>query len=67
VWICFLHIPGNAASVEMLKVMADYLEPGGVLVFEGYHEDQLSYKTGGPPFEDWLFTSALVRQSLDGL
>lgn len=65
--VCFLHMPGIEQNIEMLKTVTKALAPGGVFVFEGYHVDQPNYKTGGPPFDDWLFTVELISQSLTDL
>jgi hypothetical protein len=37
------------------------LKPGGILVLQGYTPKQLEYKTGGPPFIDHLYTTAMLQ------
>lgn len=39
------------------------LKPGGILILQGFREEQLGYGTGGPPERDHLYTSALVREA----
>ena len=37
------------------------LEPGGVLLLEGYGPGQLAYGTGGPRYEPQLYTEEMLR------
>lgn len=39
------------------------LNPGGLLLIQGYRPEQLRYGTGGPKEIDNLYTEALLRQS----
>ena len=43
------------------------LKPGGTLVLQGYTPRQLTYRTGGPPFESHLYTEALLREAFADL
>jgi len=40
------------------------LKPGGVLCMEGYHLDQLNFKTGGPGHPDLLYTEEALKMEL---
>lgn len=40
------------------------LRPGGLLLLEGYREEQLAYATGGPRAPDQLYTETQVRAEL---
>jgi hypothetical protein len=41
------------------------LKPGGLLVLEGYHPDQVGRGTGGPPKPDNLYTAQMLRDAFD--
>ncbi len=43
------------------------LKPGGVIIFEAFSQDQLSYDSGGPPAIERLFTKSKVEQEFAGL
>lgn len=42
--------------------MLQALKPGGVLILEAFHKDQMGYDSGGPPRRDMLYTADLLRQ-----
>ncbi len=37
------------------------VKPGGLVVMQGYRPEQVSYKTGGPPHAENMYTSDLLR------
>jgi len=39
------------------------LKPGGLLLMQGYRPEQLSYKTGGPPNAERMYTRALLERA----
>lgn len=39
------------------------LRPGGLLLMQGYRTEQLTYRTGGPPEAERLYTRALIEES----
>ena len=43
------------------------LKPGGMVLFEAFAEDQLSYDSGGPPVIERLFTKNQVEEEFAGL
>jgi 2-polyprenyl-3-methyl-5-hydroxy-6-metoxy-1,4-benzoquinol methylase len=43
------------------------LKPGGSLIFEGFHTDQLKNKSGGPKQAEMLFTEANLKEDFSGL
>ena len=47
----------------LFQKMSDALKPGGVLLIQGYHADQLKFNTGGPGVLENLCTEALMRAS----
>lgn len=62
----FCHLP----AVLRKKVHAEVvqaLKPGGVLLLEAYHPEQLSYGTGGPSSSEMMANLTELRQELSGL
>ncbi len=45
----------------MHRNMLAALKPGGVLMMEVFHTDQLALKTGGPPILEMLYDAAMLR------
>ncbi len=43
--------------------MKHVLNPGGLVMIQGYRPEQLAYGTGGPPFVENLYTEKLLRDS----
>ncbi len=43
------------------------LNPGGLLLLQGYRIEQLQYGTGGPPWPAHLYSEALLRDSFSAL
>jgi len=41
------------------------VKPGGLVVMQGYRPEQLSYKTGGPPQAENMYTVDLLRTAFD--
>lgn len=62
----FAHLP-PAVRKQVHKKVVDGLRPGGVLILEAYRPDQLKYKTGGPPNEDFMMTLQGLEDELSGL
>lgn len=58
----FLHVP-SAEQPALLARMVAALAPGGVLVFEGFHQRQLGRLSGGPPDLDRLYGSPCVTEA----
>jgi 2-polyprenyl-3-methyl-5-hydroxy-6-metoxy-1,4-benzoquinol methylase len=42
-------------------------KPGGIMVLQGNTPKQLEYKTGGPPFIDHLYTTAMLQAAFANL
>ena len=61
--VAYLHLPSSLRH----KVMADLaraLRPGGVLILEAFHPNQLGLTSGGPKDVDMLYTLAGLRSDL---
>lgn len=62
----FAHVPPQVRKALHKKVVQG-LRPGGVLILEAYRPDQLKYKTGGPPVEEFMMTLQGLEEELAGL
>ena len=52
--------------VERVRFFANLkraLKPGGLLLMQGYRVEQLTYRTGGPPEPERLYTRALLEEA----
>ena len=61
--VAYLHLPSSLRP----KVMADLaraLRPGGVLILEAFHPNQLGLTSGGPKDVDMLYTLEGLRSDL---
>ncbi|MFM1899183.1 MAG: hypothetical protein RL577_1423 [Bacteroidota bacterium] len=59
----FGHLP-SALRASVNAQLFHSLKPGGFLCMEGYHTDQLNFKTGGPGHPDLLYTVETLQQEL---
>lgn len=50
----FGHVPRENQAF-LFQNIVDSVKPGGVILIEVYSEDQLAYKTGGPPVQEMLY------------
>lgn len=57
----FVQFADPPMRERMFQNMMHSLKPGGILVLQGYTPKQLEYKTGGPPFIDHLYTTAMLQ------
>jgi len=46
--------------------MFEALKPGGVLILEAFTPEQLTYKSGGPPVAEMLYTADMLRIDFAG-
>ena len=51
----------------IFRRMREVLNPGGLLLIQGYTPAQLTYKTGGPSELDQLYTAELLRAEFAGM
>ena len=51
----------------MFEGMKAALNPGGLLLLEGYRPEQIEYGTGGPSQVENLYTEDLLRESFGDL
>lgn len=63
----FVQFTPPPERARMFAGMVRALNPGGLLILEGYRPEQLRYGTGGPKQMENLYTEALLRQSFAAL
>ena len=59
----YLHLPPPARRV-VHRAMVRALKPGGFLLLEAFHVDQMAYSSGGPRDPAQLFTEDALREDL---
>ncbi len=57
----YVHFMPDHRAV-MHRSMLEALRPGGLLIMEGFHVDQLNYESGGPPLAEMLFTADMLAE-----
>ncbi|MBS1245925.1 MAG: SAM-dependent methyltransferase [Proteobacteria bacterium] len=61
----FIHFPPEVRA-RMHRRMFEALKPGGVLILEAFTPEQLTYKSGGPPVAEMLYTADMLRIDFAG-
>ena len=61
----FIHFPPEVRA-RMHRRMFEALKPGGVLILEAFTPEQLTYKSGGPPVAEMLYTADMLRTDFAG-
>ncbi|WP_284308613.1 class I SAM-dependent methyltransferase [Hydrogenophaga electricum] len=64
--LTFVHLP-PAIRAGAHRRLAAALRPGGRLVLEAFHPQQLGHRSGGPQDGAMLYTPALLRSDFHGL
>ena len=59
----FIQFAGPELREDIFEGMHRSLKPGGLLLLEGYREEQLAYRTGGPPNIENLYTEDGLRRA----
>lgn len=62
----YLHLPKDIRQKIHTQYIS-WLKPGGWLLLEGFHVDQVSFSSGGPKDIDMLFTPEMLRLDFEGL
>ena len=60
----FIQFASPAERERLFPLIMQTLNPGGLLILQGYRPEQLKYGTGGPPEADHLYTEAMIREAL---
>jgi cyclopropane fatty-acyl-phospholipid synthase-like methyltransferase len=58
----FIQFATPAQRAQLFAGMKKCLNPGGLLLLQGYTPRQLEYGTGGPPVAENMYTEALLRK-----
>jgi SAM-dependent methyltransferase len=64
--VAFMHFPPPMIE-RFHQTLAALLKPGGLLLIEGYHIDQMGFETGGPKVPEMLFTRDRLAGHFEGL
>lgn len=59
----FIQFAGPGLREDIFDGIYRSLKPGGLLLLEGYREEQLAYGTGGPPNIENLYTEDGLRRA----
>lgn len=62
----FIQFASPAARARLFQSVCSAVEPGGLLIIEGYGLRQLRYRTGGPGVAENLYTMGLINQAFQG-
>lgn len=63
----FVQFADPAMRTRLFRNMVATLNPGGLVLLQGYTPKQLEYRTGGPPEVSHLYTPELMRECFAGL
>ena len=64
--IIYIHLPWVLRQ-SIHRQLASCLKPGGMMILECFHKEQLLYGTGGPPVEDLLYLEEDIREDFSAL
>jgi cyclopropane fatty-acyl-phospholipid synthase-like methyltransferase len=59
----FVQVVFAAERPAFFANIKNALNPGGLLLMQGYRPEQLNYRTGGPPEAERLYTRALLQEA----
>ncbi len=59
----YLHLPEEQRA-QVHRAMVRALKPGGILLIEGFHKDQMAHTSGGPRDPAMLFSEEALRSDL---
>jgi 2-polyprenyl-3-methyl-5-hydroxy-6-metoxy-1,4-benzoquinol methylase len=63
----FIQFASPPERARIFHGLMRALEPGGLLILQGYTPKQIEYKTGGPPFAQNMYTATLLREAFGAL
>ena len=64
--LIFAHMPSNLRE-EFHHKIESWLAPGGTLILEGFHKEQLGRHSGGPKKKDMLFDAQMMKADFSKL
>ncbi|MFD1184812.1 methyltransferase domain-containing protein [Pontibacter rugosus] len=64
--LIYAHFP-PALRQQLHQQVIKWLKPGGTLILEAFHPNQLSYSSGGPKDERMLYTAETLQDDFSSL
>ena len=64
--LIFAHMPSDLREGFHQKIES-WLAPGGILILEGFHKEQLGRHSGGPKKEEMLFDAQMMKDDFSKL
>ncbi len=64
--LVYIHLP-PALRNKVHHRFVQALKPGGTIIIEAFHTNQLQYDSGGPKNEDMLYTMEMLRTDFKSL
>jgi SAM-dependent methyltransferase len=64
--VIFIQFCGPAERRRIFAGIRQALEPGGLLLLQGYRPEQIAYGTGGPSEVENLYTEDMLREEFGG-
>ena len=64
--LIYVHLPGSI-RLRAHRALAAGLKPGGWLILEAFHPQQLQHASGGPKDVDMLYTPEQLTEEFEGL
>jgi SAM-dependent methyltransferase len=61
--VIYVQFAAPALRSKIFRHIVEVLNPGGLLLLEGYRPEQLRYKTGGPSQIENLYTTPMLREA----
>lgn len=66
--IALIYAHFSAADRRLIhRKMVQWLKPGGTIILEAFHPDQLGFSSGGPKDPTMLYTEALLAEDFEEL
>ncbi len=62
----FIQFVGADDRRHLFSGMKGAVRPGGIVMLHGYTPEQLALGTGGPPFEENMYTEPRLRAAFEG-
>jgi SAM-dependent methyltransferase len=59
----FIQFADPVLRSRIFAAMADALNPGGLILLQGYRPEQIAYGTGGPKLVENLYSEAMLRSA----
>ena len=64
--IIYIHLLPET-RLQVHRQLSACLKPGGKIILECFHKNQLRYRTGGPPIEELLYQEDDIRSDFTAL